>query len=144
MVQIKKINMAEEGLNRFFGPLEARIMDILWTSGDLSIKEVQVILSQESSISVNAVMTVMNRLMDKGHLTKAVVGGGRNRVSKFSPIQSKEQFLMEQTKALTQSLVQEYGGLVVNHMVDALDDVDPELIKRLETKLIEMKNGKLP
>ena len=47
-------------------------MDILWSSEALSIKEVQSILNQESPISINTVMTVMNRLLDKGLLTKVM------------------------------------------------------------------------
>jgi predicted transcriptional regulator len=142
MMQIKRMNVNEEGLNRFFGPLEAKIMDILWSSNGSSIKEVQTILNQETSISVNTVMTVMNRLLEKGHLTKATTGIGKVHVAKFRPLQSKDQFLSEQTKVVSQGLIQEFGSLVVNHMIDALDDVDPEVIARLEQKLNEIKSGK--
>lgn len=142
MMQIKRMNVDSQGLNRFFGPLESKIMDILWSSSPLSIREVQSILTQETSITINAVMTVMNRLVDKGHLTKETVGTGRARAAKFTPLQSKEQFLAEQMKVVSQGLIQEYGSLVVTHMIDALDDVDPEVIARLEQKLSQMKSGK--
>lgn len=141
-MQIKRMNVDSHGLNRFFGPLESKIMDILWSSSPLSIREVQSILTQESSITINAVMTVMNRLVEKGHLTKATVGTGRARVAKYTPLLTKEQFLAEQMKVVSQGLIQEYGSLVVTHMIDALDDVDPEVISRLEQKLSEMKSGK--
>jgi predicted transcriptional regulator len=141
-MQIKRMNVNEEGLNRFFGPLEAKIMDILWSSDGSSIKEVQTILNQETLISVNTVMTVMNRLLEKGHLTKVTIGIGRAYVAKFRPLLSKEQFLSEQTKLVSQGLIHEFGSLVVNHMIDALDDVDPEVIARLEQKLNEIKSGK--
>src|SRR5690349_8456223 len=96
-MKINRINVHEEGLNRFFGPLEARIMRKIWDSGELSIKEVQQFLDQESPISFNAVMTVMNRLWEKGQLKKHV----RGRSSYFQSIQTKEEFLIEQTKAVT-------------------------------------------
>ncbi|MGV2643799.1 BlaI/MecI/CopY family transcriptional regulator, partial [Clostridium perfringens] len=38
--------------------------------------------------------------------------------------------------------IQEYGSLVVNHMIDALDDVDPEVIAKLERKLNDIRHGK--
>lgn len=43
---MKRLNFkaGETGLNRFFGPLEAKIMDILWSTSDRSIKEVQTAL----------------------------------------------------------------------------------------------------
>ncbi|RXZ78514.1 BlaI/MecI/CopY family transcriptional regulator [Paenibacillaceae bacterium] len=141
-MQIKKLNVSGEGLNRFFGPLEAKIMAILWSSDGLRIKEVQSILNQESPISVNAVMTVMNRLESKGHLTKVQTGTGRTQAAQFSTVQSREQFLSEQTKAVSQGLIQDYGSLVVSHMIDALDDVDQETIAKLERKLNEIKRGK--
>lgn len=143
-MNIKKFNVNEEGLNRFFGPLEAKIMGIIWSSEESSIKEVQTILSGESPISFNAVMTVMNRLIEKGHLKKHTKGKGRGRASYYQPMQSKEQFLLEQTKAVTNGLLQEYGDLVVNHMIDALEDSEPELLERLEEKLNEMKSRKQP
>jgi predicted transcriptional regulator len=141
-MQIKKMNMGGEGLNRFFGPLESRIMDILWTSKGSSIKEVQSILSQEGPISINTVTTIMNRLLDKGHLTKVMTGTGRAKAAKFSPILSKEQFISEQTKQVSLGLMQEYGSLVVNHMIDALDEVDAEIIAKLESKLNDLKSRK--
>lgn len=138
-MKVKKINVSEEGLNRFFGPLEAKIMDILWSSDGMSIKEVQTILTQDNPISVNAVMTVMNRLLDKGHLKKVLAGKGRTQAAVFSTVQSREQFLSEQTKVVSQGLIQDFGSLVVNHMIDALDDVDSETIAKLEHKLSELK-----
>ncbi|PWW08681.1 putative transcriptional regulator [Paenibacillus cellulosilyticus] len=138
-MRIKKLNVGGEGLNRFFGPLEAKIMDLLWSSEGMSIKEVQSILNQDNPISINAVTTVMNRLLEKGHLSKVLVGTGRTQAARFSTVQSKEQFLSEQTKAVSQGLIQEYGSLVVSHMIDALEDVDQEMIERLEHKLSEIK-----
>ncbi|GMK41245.1 transcriptional regulator [Paenibacillus sp. CCS19] len=138
-MKIKKLNVGGEGLNRFFGPLEAKIMDLLWSSEGMSIKEVQSILNPESPISINAVTTVMNRLLEKGHLTKVLVGKGRTQAARFSTVQSKEQFLSEQTKVVSQGLIQEYGSLVVSHMIDALEDVDQEMIAKLERKLNEIK-----
>lgn len=143
-MRIKKWNVNEEGLNRFFGPLEARIMDILWSEGDRSIKEVQEALSREEPISVNAVMTVMNRLLEKGFLTKAKYSLGSARAARFRPIQSQDDFMMEQMKAVSHGLIREYGSLVVTHMIDELEEADPDLIARLEQKLNEMKSGKKP
>ncbi|CAM3471606.1 MULTISPECIES: BlaI/MecI/CopY family transcriptional regulator [Paenibacillaceae] len=142
MTNVKKFNVNEEGLNRFFGPLEAKIMNILWLSDGMSIKDVQSILNQESPISFNTVMTVMNRLLEKGHLSKDTRGKGRNRVTVFEPVQTKEQFLHVQTKAVTDGLIQEFGDLVVGHMIDALEDADSELINKLSDKLNQLKSRK--
>jgi len=139
-MKVPRIKVNEEGLNRFFGPLEARIMRIIWESGELSIKEVQRILNEESPISFNAVMTVMNRLAEKGHLAKRA----RGRSTYFRAVQTKEQFLAEQTRAVTLGLIEEFGDLVVNHMIEALEQADPASIRKLEQKLMELKNRNKP
>nr|WP_144932674.1 MULTISPECIES: BlaI/MecI/CopY family transcriptional regulator [Paenibacillaceae] len=130
--------MNEEGLNRFFGPLEARIMERVWQTGRASIKEVQEMLCKEAPISFNAVMTVMNRLCEKGHLNR-LAKRSRGEVSYYAAVQTKEQFLSEQTKELANGLITDFGPLVVNHLIDSLDQADPELIERLEQKLHEMR-----
>ena len=66
--------MNENGLNRFFGLLEAKIMDILWNNIEMSIKDVQRVLEQAKLTNFNTVMTVMNRLVEKGILQKRAEG----------------------------------------------------------------------
>lgn len=139
-MKVSQIRMHEEGLNRFFGPLEARIMHCIWERGESSIKDVQSILNQHTPITFNAVMTVMNRLVEKGHLTKQV----RNRLSYYQAAQTREQFITEQTKVVTTSLLEEFGDLVVNHMIDILDQASPESIEKLQRKLDTMKKRGQP
>jgi len=139
-VKVKKLNLNEEGLHRFFGSLEVRIMEVLWEKNKLTIKQMHEILNREDPISLNAVMTVMIRLADKGHLLKESTGNSRNRITFFSPIQSKEQFIREQTKVVTDVLVEDFGSLMVSHLIDNLDKADASLIEQLEQKLKEMKS----
>ena len=133
-VQNYKLN--EEGLNHFFGPLEAKIMEIIWNHSEISIKEVQQRLEQDSSLNFNTVMTVMNRLVDKSHLQKRSQG----RITLYKAIQTKGEFLQANTKVMTQELMDEFGDLVVNHMLEVLDQVDPSLIQKLENRLNQLKN----
>lgn len=125
----------EQGLNHFFGPLEAKIMGIVWDTPDITIKEVQQQLSEASPVNFNTVMTVMNRLVEKGHLQKQMI----KRSGVYCAVQTKEQFLSNQTKKMTQELMGEFGDFVVNHMIDELDQADPTLIKKLEDKLKQLK-----
>lgn len=127
--------MQESGLNRFFGPLEAKIMDILWDNEQMTIKEVQSVLEKEKSTNFNTVMTVMNRLVEKGILDRKVVG----RSSYYNPIQSRQDFLNTQSKEMTHELMDEFGNVVVSHMLDALEDVDDDLVAKLELKIKELK-----
>lgn len=134
------MKLSEEGMNRFFGSLEAQIMEIVWLHEQVTIKKVQALLDEE--LSFNTVMTVLNRLHEKGHLQKTITGQGRVRTTCFQPVQSKEQFIQEQTRIVTEGLVHEYGHLVVNQLVDAMQHADPELMEVLEARLDEWKRGK--
>jgi predicted transcriptional regulator len=139
-LSIKRFKYNEEGLSRFFGPLEAKIMDLFWESEqeEFSIKEMQKALETEKNSNFNTVMTVMNRLVEKNVLKKRVSG----RVSLFSPIQSKEEFFDEQSKKLTENLLDEFGGVVISHMIDSLTDVDESLLHKLEKKIQQLKKDK--
>ncbi|OME78721.1 transcriptional regulator [Paenibacillus sp. FSL A5-0031] len=140
-MKIQRMKISEEGLNRFFGPLEAQIMEIVWSEREeVSIKKVQSLLIEE--LSFNTVMTVLNRLVEKGHLTKASLGKGRNKTSNFKPVQSKEQFIKEQTRIVTEELVQEYGQMVVNHFFDAFEQTDPQLMRLMEDRINQWKRDK--
>jgi predicted transcriptional regulator len=135
---INNFRFDQEGLNRFFGPLESKIMDILWDGNEKSIKDVQQKLENEKPLNFNTVMTVMNRLVDKNILTKRLEG----RTSLFKPVKTKEDFISFQSKKLTDNLLDEFGGLVVNHMLDSLNDVDDNLLQKLEQKIEQLKKGR--
>jgi len=132
---IRKFKINESGLNRFFGPLEAKIMDILWNDVEMTIKDVQQVLDKEKVTNFNTVMTVMNRLVEKGILQKRIEG----RSSLYRPVQSRVEFLNAQSKEMTNELMDEFGNVVVSHMLDALEDVDDDLVAKLEQKIKELK-----
>lgn len=138
-MNIKNFKYDEVGLNRFFGPLEANIMEYLWDKDEQSIKAVQQSLEVDKPINFNTVMTVMNRLVEKGILEKRSEG----RLSLFRPVQSKEEFFEEQSKKLTENLLGEFGGAVISHMLDAMKDADQGLIEKLEQKIQSLKKDKL-
>ncbi|MDP9740982.1 UNVERIFIED_ORG: putative transcriptional regulator [Bacillus sp. B2I3] len=138
-MNIKNFKYDEVGLNRFFGPLEANIMEYLWDKDEQSIKAVQQSLEVDKPINFNTVMTVMNRLVEKGILEKRSEG----RLSLYRPVQSKEEFFEEQSKKLTENLLDEFGGAVISHMLDAMKDADQGLIEKLEQKIQSLKKDKL-
>lgn len=136
-MKIQSFKFNERGLNRFFGPLEAKIMDVLWC-GERSIKEVQHELEKDKATNFNTVMTVMNRLVDKGILTKRLEG----RTSIFQPVLSREEFVNTQSKEMTHELMDEFGSVVVSHMIEALDEADDDLVAQLEQKIKEWKKDR--
>ncbi|MNN73558.1 hypothetical protein D3C81_1896850 [compost metagenome] len=47
-----------------------------------------------------------------------------------------------QSKEITHELMEDFGPLVVNHMIDALDEADPDLLSLLEQKIESLKKGR--
>lgn len=82
-MRIRKFKIDESGLNRFFGPLEAKIMDILWNNVEMTIKDVQQELEKEKVTNFNTVMTVMNRLVEK-RFFKSGLKEERRYINRFS------------------------------------------------------------
>lgn len=136
-MNIKQFKYDEVGLSRFFGPLEAKIMGIIWDANELSIKDVQLRIELDKPMNFNTIMTVMNRLVDKGFLKKRHQG----RLSLFQPVQSKEDFIKEQSKKITENLIEDFGGVVINHMLDTINEMDQSLIDKLEQKIQLLKKA---
>ncbi|WNR44429.1 BlaI/MecI/CopY family transcriptional regulator [Paenibacillus roseipurpureus] len=138
-MKMHNFKLKESGLNRFFGPLESKIMEILWTSSsDMTIKDVQQKLDEDKAINFNTVMTVMNRLVEKGFLQKQSVA----RSFHYKPVMTMDAFMETQSKELTFDLIEQFGSLAVTHMVDALDKVDPELLDQLEQHILNLKKDR--
>ncbi|NQX63113.1 BlaI/MecI/CopY family transcriptional regulator [Paenibacillus qinlingensis] len=138
-MKMQNFKLKESGLNRFFGPLESKIMEILWTSSsEMTIKDVQQKLDEDKAINFNTVMTVMNRLVDKKILEKRSVV----RSFHYKPVVTIEEFMDTQSKELTYDLIEQFGSLAVTHMVDALDKVDPELLDQLEQHILLLKRDR--
>ncbi|KRE58246.1 BlaI/MecI/CopY family transcriptional regulator [Paenibacillus sp. Soil750] len=138
-MKMQNFKLKESGLNRFFGPLESKIMEILWTSpSEMTIKDVQQKLDEDKAINFNTVMTVMNRLVDKKILQKRSV----SRSFHYKPVITIEEFMDTQSKELTYDLIEQFGSLAVTHMVDALDKVDPELLDQLEQHILLLKRDR--
>lgn len=67
-----------EGTAIFLGPTEARLMELAWRQPNLTVKSALSHLGPKSGLAYTTVMTVLNRLVDKGLLTR--LRDGRNFV----------------------------------------------------------------
>lgn len=112
-------------------------MDILWNRDIYqTIQEVQHTLQNEKATNFNTVMTVMNRLVDKGILEKRKEG----RSSLFKPVQTRNEFLNTQSKKMTSVLMEEFGHVIVSHVIDALQEADDTQLAMMEQKISELKS----
>ena len=110
------------------GPLEARVLTILWNRGEGSVRDVrQVLVEGGSELAYTTVMTVLVRLFEKGLLER--VEHGKQFV--YRPKLDEESFRQLSARTLAGSLISDYGRLGIASFVDELARVSPERLKDL-------------
>jgi predicted transcriptional regulator len=109
------------------GPLEERILQLVWQSGTVTVRRVHDTLLRERRIAYTTVMTVMGRLTDKG-LLRRVADGGTYR---YSATFSRDEYGAMVTQRLARELVARFGDLALAQFVAELERVDPERRRRL-------------
>lgn len=122
------------GLTRVLGSLEAEVMREVWRQGDTTIRRVWEALSAHRPLAFNSVMTVMNRLTEKGLLIRR----GHTRSYRFRPRESHDAFMARISHALAQGLIRDFGDHAVAQFVRALRTVDPQKLAALRHAVAEM------
>ena len=127
----RRLRLDEAGLARLFGALEARILEVLWERGPSTAREVHQALGRDRSYKT--VLTVLNRLVEKGVLRRR----RRERAYVYLPRESREELLARVTRSVTRGLVEDFGDLAVVHFVQALREASPEALRLLRQLLQE-------
>ncbi len=62
------------GSEVFLGPTEAQLMELAWAEGGLTVKRALFLLGPKSDRAYTTIMTVLNRLTEKGLLNREKTG----------------------------------------------------------------------
>jgi predicted transcriptional regulator len=112
-----------------FGELETAIMDVVWSANPISVRDV--LDKLDRGCAYTTVMTVMQRLFDKGMLKRKLV----DNAYQYQPAIPKEQFVKNTVRKTVDQLCNGFGDAALAHFVDALDDVDEKRLDKLRSKL---------
>ena len=123
--RLHAFKLDQSGLARVFGELEAAIMDALWRRGDGTVADVCADLLEDHNYKT--IMTVMNRLVEKGTLKRT----RRSRAFVYQPSESRPAFEASLSRQVSMGLVRDYGALALAQFVATVDEVNPELLQRL-------------
>ena len=118
----KNLKLDEEGLSKVLGTLEADVMEEIWTQGDISVRQVCDSLCKKKSYSFNTIMTIMNRLVDKGLLKKQRKGS----MFMYRAAVERMDFLQEVTKSVVGALVSDGSLFQVAAFAEALQECSAE------------------
>jgi predicted transcriptional regulator len=127
-------NPDKQGLRKVFGDLEADIMEIIWSLGSASVRDVCRRINLDRPLAYTTIMTVMSRLAKKGVLLKEKVGPAYVYV----PVDSKESFTRSAASRILQSLFRDFTLDTMAQLVESVETVQPDAIRELE-KVIDQK-----
>ena len=84
-------------------PLELECLKALWEIGQGTVKDVRNVLSESRSLAYTTVMTVLDRLVQRGHIERRKVG----RSFVYTPLLGRDELRRLAVKELVGSL---FGG----------------------------------
>ncbi|HUK52397.1 MAG TPA: BlaI/MecI/CopY family transcriptional regulator [Candidatus Binatia bacterium] len=111
------------------GPLEHRLMGILWSRGESCVRDVVVCL--EGTLAYTTVMTTLDRLFKKGLLDRRKSG----RAFLYAPRLSSGEWERKRAETLVAGFLagaQPGRELLVSCLLDAVGDDDGVLLDELE------------
>ncbi|HZQ06834.1 MAG TPA: BlaI/MecI/CopY family transcriptional regulator [Anaerolineae bacterium] len=128
---IPQFKLNRKGIARFLGTLEARIMEIVWKRETVTVQEACDRMGKGANYKT--VMTVMNRLVEKGYLERKKV----SRAFVYTAKLKREEFLQKASHQIVTGLVSDFGELALAQFVDVLDAIDPDGLSTLERMIRE-------
>ena len=129
---------SEEILDSRLGSLEREVMAVVWTAGEINVREVCERLG--TAVAYTTVMTTMDRLFKKRLLSRRKVG----RAFVYAAAATRHEMEGAVATELVQSLLQRHGGEplpLLSSLVDAVSDRDRALLDDLERLIREKRRA---
>ncbi|NMP24876.1 BlaI/MecI/CopY family transcriptional regulator [Sulfobacillus harzensis] len=117
------------------GALQQKILWIVQQQGPISAPDVRTQLQEERDISLNAVQTVLNRLVDQGRLVRT----GSRRTYLYHA-QLSDEAVRRTAAHAAMDLLSRSDDLGLAYFVETIDQVRPDAIEKLEGLLKERRN----
>ena len=133
-MDIQRFDLGKRGLSRVLGELAARIMDAVWRLGTATGNEICAALAPGAHYKT--VLTVANRLVEKGLLTREP---GVGRAFRYQAVEERDAFLNRITGSVASGLIGDFGRPALAQLVQAVEDVDPAYLDELERLVRERK-----
>ena len=117
-MHIHAFRLDQHGLARLFGELEAKIMTAVWNLEEPTVQDVVDRLGRRANYKT--IMTVMNRLVEKGVLERRKV----SRAFVYLPRFTRDELTARLSRQVLDGLLSDFGPAVLAHFVDAVAESD--------------------
>ncbi|MCB0222871.1 MAG: BlaI/MecI/CopY family transcriptional regulator [Anaerolineae bacterium] len=134
---IQSFKLDEKGLTHIFGELEAKLMEAVWALDQPTVQDV--IDHLGGKLNYKTTMTVMNRLVDKGILSRRKVG----RAFVYAGTASRDELLASVFDKMVRGMFgEDFRQIALAQMIETAEAIDEQLLDDI-SDLIEQrkKNG---
>lgn len=135
------VRLSAEGIAKVLGDLEARVMRVVWgIERPETARAVHARVIEEHPVAVHTVITVLNKLVAKGLLSREK----QSDVFHYRPVLGEEEFLAETSRRLVEGILSLGPDAVAASFVDVMAERDParlaELMARIQARMAEDSN----
>ena len=122
------VRLSATGLRKVLGDLEARVMRAVWDLGrPVPARVVHERVAADHDVALLTVITVLNKLVEKGLLSRAK----RDDLLHFEPRMSEESFMAIVSRRVVEGVLSFDEDAMAASFVDVLAERDPEKLAEL-------------
>ena len=111
MVKIDRINISNEGLTKFFSPIEAQIMEVLWENNEMMTSEI----TTETNIPLSSVAGTLDRLVKADFAKRRLEKNGQRVRYIYSATTTADNAASAITTRILDSLVDTFGVAAIEN-----------------------------
>lgn len=122
------VRLSADGLAKVLGDLEARVMRAVWWIGEPApAREVHQRVIREHKVELLTVVTVLNKLVDKGLLSRRK----QDDLLHYEARLAEEEFVARASRRVVEGILSLGPEAVTASLVDVLAERDPEQLAEL-------------
>ncbi|HYW10320.1 MAG TPA: BlaI/MecI/CopY family transcriptional regulator [Longimicrobium sp.] len=129
------VRLSASGLAKVLGDLEARVMRTVWElDRPVPARPVHERVAREHAVTIHTVITVLNKLVDKGLLRR----WKRDDLLHYEATLTEDEFRARASRQVVEGILSFGADAVTASFVDVLAERDPEQLAEL-ARLIERR-----
>jgi len=141
--EFSQYNIEGKALEAFLGPLESNVMESIWGSRKtpVTVREIYEALKKTKNLAYTTVMSTMDRLFEKNLLDRKIEKGRGGLYYVYWPALEKQSFQKSAVREVLSSLIDNFGEVVANCLVDetVLNEDERKALKEQLNKSITRK-----
>lgn len=141
--EFSQYNIEGKALEAFLGPLEANVMESIWASKKtpVTVREIHEALKKTRGLAYTTVMSTMDRLFEKRLLDRKIEKGRGGLFYVYWPALEKQSFQKSAVREVLSSLIDNFGEVVANCLVDetSLSEEERSTLKEQLNRNIKKK-----